>query len=197
VETTYKTQKTEPTKKIIRSGLSAEFAFLFDNCNHIACISKGIYILAEQIAITDSKFKIKTERQFYSENIDIDNIDVLIDKAVPILARLLHFESVMEWVQVSSYNTRVLKGLVSDSRIVELVNSFDLKDLTEYCDVYRAIKEKRFYKEEKCVICLENPSTFYFTVCKHVVLCADCMKLLPNHDKCVVCCQVGSAVQKY
>ena len=43
------------------------------------------------------------------------------------------------------------------------------------------------FKEEKCVICLENDPNILFNECKHICICCECEKM--THFKTCPCCR--------
>ena len=49
------------------------------------------------------------------------------------------------------------------------------------------INAEKTFKEDKCVICLTNPSNSLFCNCGHLVLCVECSKTGESLENCPIC----------
>ena len=51
----------------------------------------------------------------------------------------------------------------------------------------KIINAEKFFKEDKCVICLTNPPNILFCNCGHQVLCEECSKTGESLENCPIC----------
>ena len=51
----------------------------------------------------------------------------------------------------------------------------------------KIINAEKFFKEDKCVICLTNPPNILFCNCGHLVLCVECSKTGESLENCPIC----------
>ena len=49
------------------------------------------------------------------------------------------------------------------------------------------VNEEKIFKEDKCVICLTNPSNILFCNCGHICVCEECSKTGESLEKCPIC----------
>ena len=51
----------------------------------------------------------------------------------------------------------------------------------------KIINAEKIFKEDKCVICLTNPSNILFCNCGHLCVCEECSKTGEGLEKCPIC----------
>ena len=51
----------------------------------------------------------------------------------------------------------------------------------------KIINAETILKEDKCVICLTNPSSILFCNCGHICVCEECNKTRESLEKCPIC----------
>ena len=49
------------------------------------------------------------------------------------------------------------------------------------------INTEKTFKEDKCVICLTNPSNILFCNCGHICVCEECNKTRESLENCPIC----------
>lgn len=82
-------KQCDPPIKQIFGGI--EKAFLFDETRCIPLVTKNFYNFAESIG--HSELETPSEYDFYTKHSHIEDIDELVEKAIPVVARILEDES--------------------------------------------------------------------------------------------------------
>lgn len=82
-----------------------------------------------------------------------------------------------------------LQRYYNEKSSMMLINRIEQrKSFKALADIVRLYqKEEEIINESLCIICVENKRNTLLIPCKHVVLCADCSKLV---DKCPICKEI-------
>lgn len=115
-----------PLKKVF--GFWDNERFLFDEDTAIPLITKSVSNQAEGIA--RGVLNYPSEAQFYEENKDIDNINDLIAKAIPVVAEIFYYEDQLDKLGFGgNINLWLCCGRLTGEKVEQLAQSIDKYDV--------------------------------------------------------------------